>query len=71
MANEVIIYETPEGVAVVTPSEVYENRLPELATMVVPPGVKWRIAPVSDIPKDRSKRDKWKYKDKGPVEVTP
>ena len=54
-----IIYQTPEGVAILIPAPECEIPLKEVARKDVPAGVPYKIIDTVDVPSDRTFRDAW------------
>ena len=59
---KIIIYKTIDnGVVEVMPAKDYENKLEELAKIVVPANQPWNIVNSESIVEDNSFRDAWEY----------
>ena len=59
---KIIIYKTIDnGVVEVIPAKDYENKLEELAKIIVPVNQPWNIVDSESIVEDNSFRDAWEY----------
>ena len=62
--NQRIIYRTDDGgVAIIIPAAECGLTIEEIAAKDVPAGKPFKIVDVSDIPKDRTFRDAWEYRE--------
>lgn len=63
---QTIVYSNPDdSVAVIAPSPAYAGTMSELAAAIVPSGIPFAIVADTDMPKDRTFRDAWRYGDDG------
>ncbi len=64
-----IIYQTPDGVAIITPAPEYADQIDAIAEKDVPSGKLWRIVDAIDLP-SREDRARWRWTDSGSLTVT-
>lgn len=65
---QVIIYQTDDGVAVITPAPGFD--VATVAAKDVPAGAAFRMIDAADLP-DRASRDRWRWTEAGPLDVAP
>ena len=58
--NQLIIYPTDDGVAIIVPADCGLT-IEEIAAKDVPAGKPYKIVDVADIPSDRTFRNAWEY----------
>ena len=60
--NQLIIYPTNDGVAIIVPADCGLT-IEEIAAKDVPTGKPYKIVDVADIPTDRTFRNAWEYQE--------
>ena len=58
------------GVAVIIPAPEFADQIESVANKDVPAGKPWRIVDDSTLP-SRDSRDRWLWKEEGPLDVAP
>lgn len=67
---QVIIFSQDNGVvSVITPASEYADQIEAVAIKDVPEGKPWRIIDAAELP-PRESRDRWRWTDSGPLEVS-